>query len=110
MLLQKNINLKLLFPTLPFNVYPIFPERSSVSFRNGSISRLQIPITLAFAQTDYKVQGAIFTSAIINLKRLSKFSGSTHKQFCSTYVQLSRLRNFVGLGLLQPINMTDIAN
>ena len=110
MLLQKDTDLKLPFLTLPSNVYPVFPERSSVSLHTGSISRLQIPITLAFAQTDYKVQGATFTSATVDLKRPSKFSGSTHKQFCSTYVQLSRLRSFADIGLLQLIEMTDIAN
>ncbi len=110
MLLQKDTDLKLPFPTLPSNVYPVFSERSPVLFRTGSISRLQIPITLAFARTDYKVQGATFTSAIVDLKRPDRVVGNTHKRFCSTYVQLSHLRSFAGLGLLQPIDMSDIAN
>ncbi len=109
-LLQKDVDLKLPFLTLLSNVYPVFPKRSSVLFCTGSISRLQIPITLAFGRTDYKVQGAIFTSTIVDLKRPDRVVGNTHKRFCSIYVQLSRLRSFAGLGLLQPIDMSDIAN
>lgn len=33
-----------------------------------------------------------------------------HKQFYSTYIQLSRLCTFASLGLLQPIDITDINN
>lgn len=110
-LLQREKDLKIPFPTLPANVYPVFPERSTVALSAGSISRLQIPITLGFALTDYKVQGATFTSAVVDLKRQTKSSASgQHKRFCSTYVQLSRLRSFDGLGLLQPIDMSDINN
>lgn len=70
-----------------------------------------MPITLGFALTDYNVQGAIFDSAVVDLKRQSKVSAATgHKRFCSTYVQLSRLRSFSGLGLLQPIDISDIDN
>ncbi len=110
MLLQKDTDLKLPFSTLLSNVYLVFPEKSSVSFRTGSISRLQIPITLAFARTDYKVQDATFTSAIVDLKWPDKVVRNTHKRFCSTYVQLSCLHSFVGLGLLQHIDMSDVAN
>lgn len=86
MLLQKNTNLKLPFPILPSNVYPVFHKKSLVLFRTRSISRLQIPIMLTFAKTDYKVQGATFTSVIVDLKRSDRVVGNTHKQFCSTYI------------------------
>lgn len=33
-----------------------------------------------------------------------------HKQFCSTYMQLSELYFFAGLGLLQPIDIRNINN
>lgn len=81
-------------------MYLVLSEKSSVSFRTRSIFRLQIPIMLAFAKTDYKVQGTIFTSAIIDLKWPDKVVANTHKQFYSIYKQLSHLHNFAGLGLL----------
>ena len=71
---------------------------------------MQLPITLGFALTEYKVQGATFDSAVVDLKRQSRGGTATHRRFCSTYVQLSRLRSFAGLGLLQPIDITDINN
>ncbi len=98
------------FPTLPPNVYPVFPDRSTLKLPQGDISRLQLPITLGFALTEYKVQGATFDSVVVDLKRQSKGVIATHKRFCSTYIQLSRLRSFAGLGLLQPIDITDIDN
>lgn len=110
MLLQKCTDLKLSFPILPSNVYLVFPERFLVFLHIRSISRLQIPITLAFTQTDYKVQGVNFTSATIDLKRSSKFFDSTYKQFCSTYIQSSYLYGFAGLKLLQAIKIINIAN
>ena len=92
-LLQREKNLKTPFSTLPPNVYLVFPDRSSIKLAQGSISRLQLPITLGFALSDYKVQGATFESAVVDLKRQSKvFAAAGHKRFCSTYVQLSRLQ------------------
>lgn len=61
-------------------------------------------------QTNYKVQGATFISATVDLKRTNKFSSSIHKQFCSTYIQLLHLHSFASLELLQSIKMTNIAN
>ncbi len=97
-------------PTLPPNVYPVFPDRSTLKLPQGDISKLQLPITLGFALTEYTVQGATFDSAVVDLKRQSKGGIATYKLFCSIYVQLSRLCSFAGLGLLQPIDITDIDN
>ncbi len=89
----------------------MFPDRSTLKLLKATISRLQLLITLGFALREYKVQGATFDTAIIDLKRQFKRSGvSTHKRFCSTYAQLSRLRPFAGLSLLQHIDITDINN
>ncbi len=65
---------------------------------------------IAFARIDYKVQSVAFISAIVDLKYLDRVIENTHKQFCSTYKQLSCLRSFAGLGLLQFIDMSDIEN
>jgi hypothetical protein len=71
----------------------------------------------AFSLTDYKVQGSTLTTAILDLKvdRGAKQSRTgtgkgyeSHKKYCSTYVQLSRLRSLQGLYLLQNINMDDL--
>lgn len=109
-LLQQSKQLKTLFLILPPNVYPIFPNRSIVKLPQRDISRLQLPITLGFALTKYKVQSGIFNSSIVDLK--CRFRGGTalYRRFCSTYVELLQLCSFAGLGLLQPINITDIDN
>lgn len=52
-----------------------------------NITRIQILITLSFTVTDYKIQGAMFRTAVLDLQRGSKLDGIVlHKQFCSTYV------------------------
>ena len=102
--------MKTLFPILLPNVYSVFPDRSTVKLPQGDISRLQLPITLGFALTEYKVQAATFDSAVVDLKRHSRGRTAMYKWFCSIYVQLSRLHTFPGLGLLQPIDIIDINN
>ena len=74
-----------------------------------SVRRRQVRICLAFCLTDYKVQGANLDSVILDLKddRKSRRQDS-HRKYCSTYVQLSRLRSLTGLHLLQPIDMSDL--
>jgi hypothetical protein len=63
----------------------------------------------AFCLTDYKVQGSTLKSAILDLKDNPKARGQDHhRKFCSTYVQLSRLRSLRGLHLLQKIEMKDL--
>lgn len=88
---------------------PIFPLEMSISVKGYSVRRKQIPICPAFCLTDYKIQGATLNSAILNLKNDSKNRRhDSHRNYCSTYVQLSRLRSLSGLYLLQPISMSDI--
>lgn len=74
-----------------------------------SVRRRQVPICPAFCLTDYKIQGATLESAILDLKddRNGRRQDS-HRKYCSTYVQLSRLRSLTGLHLLQPIDMSDL--
>ena len=64
-----------------------------------------------FAITDYKVQGATFKEAVLDLRRKSvDKTRNSHKIFCSTYVQLSRLQSLEGLHLLEPIELNDVNN
>ena len=63
----------------------------------------------AFSLTDYKIQGSTLTTAILDLKRSTTIKRQdNHQNFCSIYVQLSRLRSLDGLYLLQKIEMQDI--
>jgi len=63
----------------------------------------------AFSLTDYKIQGSTLTTAVLDLKDNPSLKGqSSHKKFCSIYVQLSRLRSLDGLHLLQKIDMKDL--
>lgn len=71
---------------------------------------MQLSITLSFALIEYKIQGATFDNIVIHQKRHSRRGIVTHKRFYSNYVQLSRLLTFANLGLLWPINITNINN
>lgn len=110
-LLHTDSPLMITFPGLPPNVYPVFPVKSTVTAKNSRLNRKQIRITPGFAYIEYKVQGATFKSAVLDLRRRSKKKiGENHKRFCSTYVQLSRLQSLEGISLLQPIELDDINN
>ncbi|KAJ5198759.1 uncharacterized protein N7498_007876 [Penicillium cinerascens] len=102
---SKSISL----PSLSENVLPIFPLEASITVKGFSVRRRQVPICPAFCLTDYKIQGTTLESAILDLKNDRKIRGQdAHRRFCSTYVQLSRLRSLAGLHLLQPIEMSDL--
>ena len=81
-----------------------------------SVIRHQVPVTPAWAITDYKVQGSTYDTIIVDLHRhgsnskVSKDSvyNNRHKQYCSTYVQLSRVKSFQGLYLLRPVTLSDL--
>ncbi len=75
-----------------------------------SINRTQIPLNLPFAITQYKVQGATLKTTILDLQRGNSTTGGSHRVFCSTYVQLSRLQSLDGVQLLQTISLKDIDN
>ena len=60
--------------------------------------------------TEYKVLGATFNGTVVDLKHQSRGGTVIHRRFCITYVQLSQLCLFAGVGLLQPINIMDIDN
>lgn len=92
-------------------VLPIFPVEASITVKGYSVRRKQVPICPAFAVTDYKIQGSTRNSATLDLKddRTSKGRDS-HRKYCSTYVQLSRLRSLSGLHLLQAVELRDLSH
>jgi hypothetical protein len=74
-----------------------------------SVRRKQVPVCPAFCLTDYKVQGSTLDSVILDLRDDPTIrGGDRHQRFCSTYLQLSRLRTRDGLHLLQEIKMKDV--
>ena len=76
------------------------------------VKRLQVPVSPAFALTEYKVQGSTYQNVVLDLHRPSKPHGqdSSHKQYCSVYVQLTRPRSLKGLHLLQPLSLDNLGN
>lgn len=88
---------------------PVFPFERSITLKGFSVRRKQVPMCPAFCLTDYKVQGSTLAEAILDLKNDPTRRGQdAHRKYCSTYVQLSRLRSFNGLHLLQKISMEDV--
>jgi hypothetical protein len=75
-----------------------------------SVIRHQVPVTPAWAITDYKVQGATCEAVTLDLHRqkISNKNGSSHKEYCSNYVQLTRVRTDQDLSLLQPVTLEDL--
>ena len=100
-LLQRRTRLQKSFPELPDDVFPTFPIKSTLKLPGLKVSRNQIPLTPGFAVTDYKVQGATFKTAVLDLRRGQKIRKESHKRFWSTYVQLSRLQSLDGVQLLE---------
>lgn len=76
------------------------------------IDRHQVPISPAFALTDYKVQGSTYDEAVLDLSWQSQARShdAMHKRYCSMNVQVSRLRSLDGVKLLQPLTSSDVAN
>ena len=89
----------------------IFFSSGSVKIGNMSVTRHQVPVTPAWAITDYKVQGSTYEAVTLDLHQQSIGSKNTssHKRYCSCYVQLSRVRSLQGLFLLQPVTLKDLS-
>ena len=97
------------FDGLDAKVIPVFPLERSITVKGHSVRRRQVPMCPAFSLTDYKVQGSTLTTAVLDLKYDPTARGQDgHKKYCSTYVQLSRLRSLDRLHLLQRIEMEDL--
>lgn len=100
------------FPEMGSTATPIFCSSGPVKIGNMSVTRHQVPVTPAWAITDYKVQGSTYEAVTLDLHQQSTGNkdGSTHKRYCSCYVQLSRVRSLQGLFLLQPVTLKDLNN
>jgi len=94
------------------NAIPIFCSPFSVRVGNMSITRHQVPVTPAWAITDYKVQSLTCDAVTLDLhrKNTERRDFSSHKTYCSVYVQLSRVRSLQDLYLLQALTLEDLKN
>ena len=88
---------------------PIFCSSGSVKIGNMSVTRHQVPVTPSWAITDYKVQGSTYEAVTLDLHQQSISKNKTsYKRYCSSYVQLSRVKSLQGLSLLQPVTLKDL--
>jgi hypothetical protein len=100
------------FPDMKRDCIPVFATTFSVKIRDMCIRRHQVPISPAFALTDYKVQSSTYQNAVLDLHRVSKAGKkeASHTRYCSNYVQPTRLKSLNGLWLLQPVTLDDVNN
>jgi hypothetical protein len=98
------------FPNIRRDCLPIFPKLFSVTIGGMSVRRHQVPVSPAFALTEYKVLGWTYQKAVLDLSRQSQARGDNaeHQRYCSFNVQVSRLQSEEGVQLLQPLTIRDI--
>jgi len=97
------------FEALEDGIVPIFPIERSITIKNNSIRRKQVPMCSAFCVTDHKAQGQTFSEGVVDLKHDSKAKGrDSHLVFCSINVQLLRFTSLQRLYLLERIQASDI--
>lgn len=86
-ILERTHPLDINFLILPEKVLPIFPAKSIILVHGIKVTRLQIPMTPGFVVLKYKVQGAIFQTAMLDMHYNSKSRDKIlHKKFCSMYI------------------------
>ena len=110
-LFEQDSTTDAMFPGIGSTATPIFCLSGSVKIGNMSVTRHQVPVTPAWAITDYKVQGSTYDAVTLDLHRhnISSKDGSSHKRYCSCYVQLTRVRSLQDLFLLQPVTLKDLS-
>lgn len=90
-------------PGLPIGVIPIVPMEKKFSIPTGGepatrqVTRRQLPMTAAFAFTDYRAQGQTIPYVIVDIRRLPR--GKKLTPF-NAYVALSRSRTADNIRLL----------
>jgi hypothetical protein len=100
------------FEAVDRDCIPVFASTFPVKVGNMWIRRFQVPMSPAFALTEYKVQGSTYRAAVLDLSRQTYATGreAVHSRHCSSYVQLSRLQVMDRLWLLEPIKLSDVLN
>ena len=100
-----------IFPEMGSTAIPVFYLSSPVKIGNMSVTRHQVPVTPAWAITEYKAEGSTYDRVTVDLhwENISSKDGPSHKRYCSSYVQLTRTRSLQGLSLLQPVTLKDLS-
>jgi hypothetical protein len=98
------------FPGMGSTATPIFCSSDSIRVDDMSVTRHQVPVTPAWAITEYKAQGSTYDRVTVDLhwQSITSKDGSSHKRYCSANVQLTRARSLQGLSLLQPVTLIDL--
>src|SRR6266496_4876519 len=103
--LKHDVSVEMSLPGLPPSIISIEPV--SLTYNGGrgkAVTYFQFPITLAYAITDYKCQGQMFTWVIVDLKKLSGGYSPTS----SPYVQLSHAKTHDHLSILRPFHPAEL--
>ena len=101
----------IVFPSFLHNVYLVIPIKLTVTAKRKRFNRKQINICLRFAYLKYKVQGAMFKSATLDLQQKTiKRIVENYKRFCFIYMQKLRLQSLGKVSLLKPISVDNINN
>lgn len=97
------------FQDLEAEVIPVFPLEQSITIKGYSVQRKQVPIYPVFGLTDYKVQGLILTTVVLDLKYNPTVSGQdTYKKLYSLYIQFLQFQSFDRLYLLQKLDISNL--
>lgn len=72
-------------------------------------NRYQVPLTLGFAITDYKYQGSMFGSLVLDLRFPIQRGMDQHKKWTSMNIQLGRLRTLARVWLREPITLANVS-
>lgn len=92
------------------NVLPIFPQPvGHVEIKDSkgikvAVARTQVPVTPAFAITDYKCQGRTFERIAVDFETTRNCFGQ--KDYASITVPLSRVKTLSGLSLIRGVRST----
>jgi hypothetical protein len=102
---QKSQNLK----NLGENLLPIFPMKKTYlmkisSMKTITVTRLQFPLTLAFAFTVFKAQGQTFSKLIVDLTKPE--NGPLPINYA--YTAIGRATNYNSILILRPFKQSCI--
>jgi ATP-dependent exoDNAse (exonuclease V) alpha subunit len=96
-------------PSLPADVFPVFPSKSTLSTTLGSktvsVKMTQFPLVPTSAITVHKVQGQSLDKIVVTKWR----DPIMHNQYAMTaYVSLSRVRQLTGLYTTSKLTIDDV--
>ncbi|KAN0070693.1 hypothetical protein V8E54_010858 [Elaphomyces granulatus] len=114
-LFQRDVVRHQAFEAVDRDCIPVFASTFPVKVGNMWIRRHRVPMSPAFALTEYKnhlIPTTTYRTAVLDLSRLTYATGedAAHSRHCSAYGQLSRLQVMDRLWLLEPVTLSDLRN